>query len=322
MSMQSEMLSSSGIKRLLLRLERTASKNQAQRSKYPDDPTKWVALVFHILILTTAGARFIDSEADLDAAIKALLPLAQVPKIAYPLLIGSGQLEALVGLLSHENADIALDIIELIHELTDEDVGEEADDEGEEDPEQREAALKSLISALVRLFFITVRSVLSCPQLGHSILELLVDNMTRLNEAEEADRQGIYHVLGIFENFVGSKPQLAERLVLKTKLSSWLLNRIQSKTHEENRSYAAELLSILLQGSQLNRLELGKKDGVEILLNVTSVCCYPKVITEVSQIHSTFADGTLPMLTRPSLWRMCLTRYVRRLLRRRSKIYF
>ncbi|KAI0304115.1 DUF1716-domain-containing protein [Russula brevipes] len=233
----SEMLSSSGIKKLLLRLERTASKNQAQRSKYPDDPTK-----------------FIDSEADLDSAIKALLPLAQVPKIAYPLLIGSGQLEALVGLLSHENADIALDIIELIHELTDEDVGEEADDEGEEDPEQREAALKSLISAL----------------LGHSILELLVDNMTRLNEAEEADRQGIYHVLGIFENFVGSKPQLAERLVLKTKLSSWLLSRIQSKTHEENRSYAAELLSILLQGSQLNRLELGKKDGVEILLNVTS----------------------------------------------------
>ena len=37
---QSEMLSSSGIKKLLLRLERAANKNQAQRSKYPDDPTK------------------------------------------------------------------------------------------------------------------------------------------------------------------------------------------------------------------------------------------------------------------------------------------
>jgi hypothetical protein len=58
----------------------------------------------------------------------------------------------LVGLLSHDNADIALDIIELIHELTDEDVGEDAEgeDEGEEDPEQREAALKNLIGALVR----------------------------------------------------------------------------------------------------------------------------------------------------------------------------
>ncbi|KAH9999864.1 DUF1716-domain-containing protein [Russula vinacea] len=230
----SEMLSSSGIKKLLLRLERAANKNQAQRSKYPDDPTK-----------------FIDSEADLDTAIKALLPLAQVPNVAYPLLVGSGQLEALIGLLSHENADIALDVIELIHELTDEDVGEEDEDE---DPDQREAALKSLISALLDL----------------SILELLVDNMTRLNEVEEADRQGIYHVLGIFENFVGSQPPLAERLVLKTKLLPWLLTRTQSKTHDENRGYSAELLSILLQGSQLNRLELGKRDGVEMLLNVAS----------------------------------------------------
>jgi beta-catenin-like protein 1 len=235
----SETLSSSGVRKLLLRLERAANKNQVQRSKFPDDPTK-----------------FIDSEADLDAAIKALLPLAQVPKVAYPLLIGSGQLEALVGLLSHDNADIALDIIELIHELTDEDVGEDAEgeDEGEEDPEQREAALKNLIGALLDL----------------SVLELLVDNITRFNEAEESDRQGIYHVLGIFENFVGSNPPLAERLVLKTKLLPWLLNRIQSKTHDENRGYAAELLSILLQGSRLNRLELGKKDGVETLLNVAS----------------------------------------------------
>ncbi|KAI0307175.1 DUF1716-domain-containing protein [Multifurca ochricompacta] len=224
----SETLSPSGIKKLLVRFERSANKNQAQRSKYPDDPTK-----------------FIDSEAELDAAIKALLPLAQVPKVAYPLLIGSGQLEILIGLLSHENVDIALDVIELIHELTDEDVGRAG---------AREAALKSLITAL----------------LDHSVLELLVDNATRLNEGEEADRQGIYLVFGIFENFVGSKPPLAERLVLKTKFLPWLLNRIQSKTHDENRGYAVELLSILLHGSQSNCLELGKKDGVETLLKVAS----------------------------------------------------
>ena len=163
---QSEMLSSSGIKRLLLRLERAANKNQAQRSKYPDDPTKWVDS-FPVSVLTITTARFIDSEADLDTAIKALLPLAQVPKVAYPLLVSSGQLEALVGLLSHENADIALDVIELIHELTDEDVGEEDEDEDEEDPDQREAALKSLTSALVRLVFIKrVGECAYMPQVG------------------------------------------------------------------------------------------------------------------------------------------------------------
>jgi Mg2+/Co2+ transporter CorC len=52
---------------------------------------------------------------------------------------------------------------------------------------------------------------------------------------------------------------------------NWLLERIQSKTHDENRSYAAELLSILLQDSIPNRQELGKKDGVEAILKVLSV---------------------------------------------------
>ena len=115
------------------------------------------------MALIEAGVRFIDSEADLDAAIKALLPLAQVPNVAYPLLVSSGQLGALVGLLSHENADIALDVIELVHELTDDDVGEENDNEDEEDPEQREAALKSLISSLVRLRFMKLNIALTCP---------------------------------------------------------------------------------------------------------------------------------------------------------------
>ena len=83
----------------------------------------------------------------MDSAIKALLPLAQVPAVAYPELIRSGHVAALVGLLSHENADISLDIIELVHELTDEDVGHEADDEA--DPEVRETVLKNLIDSLV-----------------------------------------------------------------------------------------------------------------------------------------------------------------------------
>ncbi|ETW83975.1 hypothetical protein HETIRDRAFT_62638 [Heterobasidion irregulare TC 32-1] len=231
-----EALSITGVRKLLLRFERASNKNQDQRSKYPDDPTK-----------------FIDSEADLDSVIKSLLPLAQVPRLAYPELIRSGQVATIVGLLSHENTDIALDIIELIHELTDEDVGNEGETD-EEDGEGQEAVLKTLIDALV----------------NHSILELLVDNMSRFNETEEADRQGIYHVLGIFENIVGSNPQMVEQLVSKTDLLSWLLNRVQSKAHDDNRGYAAEFLSILLQSSRSNRLELSRKDGIEGLLKVAS----------------------------------------------------
>jgi beta-catenin-like protein 1 len=86
----------------------------------------------------------------LDGAIKALLPLAQAPKLAYPELVKSETVALLIGLLSHENADIVIDVVEVVHELTDEDVG----GEGEEDEDQEGAAeaLKMLIEALVRIF--------------------------------------------------------------------------------------------------------------------------------------------------------------------------
>jgi beta-catenin-like protein 1 len=37
---------------------------------------------------------------------------------------------------------------------------------------------------------------MSFVQQAHSILELLVDNLSRLKEEEESDRQGVFHILG------------------------------------------------------------------------------------------------------------------------------
>ncbi|KIK68105.1 hypothetical protein GYMLUDRAFT_154602, partial [Collybiopsis luxurians FD-317 M1] len=234
--LQSDELSITGIRRTLLKFERAVNKNQDQRSKYPDDPSK-----------------FIESEADLDSAIKSLLPLAQAPVLAYSELVRSGTVVLLVGLLSHENVDIVIDIVEVFHELTDEDVGEDAEDD-EEGGEGNTASLKLLIEAL----------------LENSILDLLVGNLKRLNEEEESDRQGVFHILGFFENVLGFNPSLATELVSKTAILSWLLERIQFKKHDENRGYAAELLSILLQDNQTNRLELGNRDGIETFLKVVS----------------------------------------------------
>ncbi|KIY49252.1 DUF1716-domain-containing protein [Fistulina hepatica ATCC 64428] len=228
-------MSITSIRRLLLQFDRAANKNQDQRSKYPDDPTK-----------------FIDSEADLDSAIKSLMVLAESPGLAYPELVKSGALTKLIGLLSHENADIAIDIVEILHELTDEDVGDEAEDPEAEDRKIAEEALKMLVDSL----------------LENSILELLVDNLSRLNEDEEGDRQGVFHILAIFENVLGVRPSLSSLLVSKTSILSWIFARIQIKTHDENRGYAAELLSILLQDNRDNRLAFGEKDGVEVCLKV------------------------------------------------------
>lgn len=108
-------------------------------------------------------------------------------------------------------------------------------------------------------------------QLENSFLELLVENLNRLNEEEEADRLGVFHVLGILENVLAFNPGISKTLIKKTKTLSWTLNRIQNPLQDDNRGYAAELLSILLQNDRENRLAYGKEDGVEVSLKVLSV---------------------------------------------------
>jgi len=108
-------------------------------------------------------------------------------------------------------------------------------------------------------------------QLENSFLELLVENLNRLNEEEEADRLGVFHVLGILENVLAFNPDISKTLIKKTKTLSWTLNRIQNPVQDDNRGYAAELLSILLQSDRENRVAYGKNDGVEVSLKVLSV---------------------------------------------------
>lgn len=61
------------------------------------------------------------SEADLEAEIKALSILSEHPDL-YEEFARFGCVSSLVSLLSHENTDIAIDAIEIINELTDDDV--------------------------------------------------------------------------------------------------------------------------------------------------------------------------------------------------------
>ncbi|KAK4683965.1 beta-catenin-like protein 1, partial [Tremellales sp. Uapishka_1] len=234
------------LRRQLGRFERTVAKNAEQRGKFPDDPSK-----------------FIESEADLDSSLKLLLPLTQNPPLFYPELVKSGTMALLCGLLSHENTDIAIDVVEVIQELTDEDVGAEVDDMEEEAEEKDDEggmargtrmAMGGLIDEL----------------LNNSILDLLVANLSRLNEAEETDRQGIFHILGTFENLLSFMPPLAEQIVSSTTLLPWLLKRIEQKAYDSNKQYASEILAILVQQSRENRLKMAELQGMDLLLRVLS----------------------------------------------------
>ena len=84
----------------------------------------------------TYSRRFMGSEADLDADVKALSILSEHADL-YEEFAKLGCVSSLVSLLSHENTDIAIDAIEIISELTAEDV------------EAEQAQWDALVDALV-----------------------------------------------------------------------------------------------------------------------------------------------------------------------------
>ncbi|KAI4205875.1 MAG: hypothetical protein LQ350_000060 [Teloschistes chrysophthalmus] len=220
-----EKIDAAWLRKLALNFERRISKNSELRAKFEDDPQK-----------------FMGSEADLDADIKALSILSEHPDL-YGEFARLGCVASLVSLLSHENTDIAIDAIEVIIELTDEDV--------EAEQEQWDAVVDAMLEA--------------------DLLSLLFDNITRLDETNESDRAGLYHILSVLENLT-SRSAISESVGKDTALIPWLLKRIQHKepTVSQNKQYSAEILAILLQSSSLNRTKLIEADGVDILLQLLS----------------------------------------------------
>ncbi|KAL2148989.1 hypothetical protein VTH82DRAFT_1675 [Thermothelomyces myriococcoides] len=223
---EEEVIDQAWLKRTALGFEKKISRNAELRARYEGEP-----------------ARFIDSEADLDAAIKGLSILSDHPDL-YPTFAGLGCAGSLASLLAHDNTDIALDAVEIIGELTDEDVA--ATDE------QWSALVDALLEA--------------------DLLGLLLSNLGRLDEAkEEADREGVYRALSVLENLC-SKREVAETIGEQDGLVRWLLQRAARKESpvSQNKQYAAEILAILVQSSAKNRRRLAELDAVDQLLQLVA----------------------------------------------------
>ncbi len=109
------------MRKLALNFERRISRNSELRAKFEDDPQKYVSEATFRLRNLTNRHRFMGSEADLDTDVKALSILSEHPDL-YGEFARLGCVASLVSLLSHENTDIAIDVIEVISELTAEDV--------------------------------------------------------------------------------------------------------------------------------------------------------------------------------------------------------
>lgn len=220
---QPEKIDSAWLRRLTTTFERKVNKNAELRARYEGDP-----------------AKFMDSESDLDAEIKSWSLLSEHPEL-YVEFAESGSAANLVGLLAHENTDIAIGAIEIISELLDEDVQAQQD--------QWDALVAVLLDA--------------------DLLELLMSNLKRLDEENESDRSGVYHSLAVVEN-LASQQSVAEKIG-QEKVLLWLCNRIKApeKPLGQNKQYAAEVLQVLLQNSAIVRTRLAVDiDGVDLFLRL------------------------------------------------------
>ncbi|KAL1958812.1 hypothetical protein VTO42DRAFT_3649 [Malbranchea cinnamomea] len=245
-----EKIDSAWLRRTALNFEKKISKNAELRAKYEDDPQKFVA-----------------SEADLDVEIKALSVLSEHPSL-YKDFAELGCVASLVSLLSHENTDIAIDAIEIIGELIDEDV--------EAEQEQWDALVNAMLDA--------------------DVIELLAQNLARLDEGNEADRAGVYYILSVLES-LASQQNIAENIGQNQDIIPWLHGRIRRKESpvSQNKQYAAEMLAILLQSSQKNRSRFIGLDGVDTLLQLLSV--YRKRDPEKDSEEEEFAENLFDCLT-------------------------
>ncbi|CAM9933078.1 unnamed protein product [Laminaria digitata] len=205
-----------GVKQLLLLLERKINRNQMMRVKFPEQPE-----------------RFVDSEVELDTAVKSLSVVAAAPEL-YPALVDAGAVTSLLGLLTHENTDISISVLLLLQELTDSDVLSE----------REEASV--IVDAIV----------------DKQGLELLVQNLSRLDEANEEDAKGVNTTMGVLENLLEARPSLGPTLC-EPPLSvlRFLLKRLQVKKFDENKLYCSEILAMLVNGDTDVQRRLGTLQG-------------------------------------------------------------
>jgi beta-catenin-like protein 1 len=206
-------------------LERHIAVNSELRARHAQDPQK-----------------FILSEADLDADIRALSVVSEHPDL-YAHVVELGCLGQLVGLLSHENTDISIGSIVIIAELTDDDTSA--------NNEQWQGLAEAMLNA--------------------DLIGLLLSNFDRFDERDEADRTGLYSGLSILENLC-SQRSTCEYLAQHDDLLRWLLKRIQrpEDTVSQNTQYAAEVLALMAQSSERSCNHLIKIDAIDQLLQLVA----------------------------------------------------
>ena len=219
----------------------------AQVEEYDDQRVKKLILSFEKKVLKNQEMRikfpdnpekFMESELDLNDVIIEMKSLATMPE-QYHYLVELRAVHSLLTLLNHANSDIAIAVVDLMQELSDVDAMTE-----------NEEGAEVLVDALMD---------------GQAVA-LIVQNMDRLDESVKEEATGVHNSLSVIENILELKPELGPT-VSSQNLLPWLLKRLKLKApFDGNKLYCSEILSILLQGHDETRKQMGEMDGIDVLL--------------------------------------------------------
>ena len=250
------------IKKCLSKLEKTLKKNELMRSKFINDPTK-----------------FIESETELDYEIKQFSCISSAPELYY-LLADNDFGKLLISLLSHENTDISISCLDLLNGLLEGDsLGEEEDEEGGGDKEDENSKVaKESISLFISYLVEQLQ-----------ILPILTDNINRLKESNDEEKEGIFTTLSILENIITFDKENCTKL-MKTNFITFLIQRITIKEFDSVKLYCTELLSEIANYNVEIKQYLISNGAIEALLQLTSLYKRkdPKESDEIEMMENSF----------------------------------
>lgn len=106
--------------------------------------------------------------------------LSSTPTQSFNLLIENSTLSTLADLLSHENVEVSIAVIQVLEEYFDpEGLENEDEEEDEEEDEKKRKAVQRLVDEVVQV----------------GILDLVVSGLKRFDEEDEDHRTGVFHTL-------------------------------------------------------------------------------------------------------------------------------
>lgn len=191
--------------------------------------------------------KFMNSEIDLSVDIGRLSAAAANPELL-SIIIQADSIKSILGCVTHDNIDISIQTIKLLLEITEPTSLLEIEENGD-----------LFLSSFLK---------------DHG-LELIVHNLSRLDDEGNADYEQCFHnTLGIIENLIELSDTVALAVTERTHILKYLLERLTKKPYSDNKLYCSEILSILLQSDSIIPIKLCSipdMNGMDTLLQAIAV---------------------------------------------------